>query len=51
MNLFLGSTKTNGRVQLNYVMTGGDDAGSSTPYNGLGGYTDNAILAQYQMSF
>ncbi len=51
VNLFLGSTKTNGRVQLNYVMTGGDDAGSSTPYNGLGGYTDNAILAQYQMSF
>ena len=51
VNLFLGSNKTNGRLQLNYVMTGGDDAGSSTPYNGLGGYTDSAILAQYQVSF
>lgn len=52
VNLFLGSTKTNGRVQLNYVMTGGDDAGSATPYTGIAAnYTDNAILAQYQMSF
>ena len=51
VNLFLGSTKTDGRLQINYVVTGGDDAGSSTPYNGLAGYRDNALLVQYQMSF
>jgi len=48
VNFFLGSNKTNGRLQLNYVLAGGDKAN----YNGNGGgYTDNAILAQYQVSF
>lgn len=60
VNLFLGSTKTNGRLQLNYVMTGGDDGYSTgtTPNSnvlgagdGKGVYIDNAILAQYQISF
>ena len=52
VNLFLGSTKTDGRLQLNYVVAGGDKAGSSTTYGGVSkGYMDNAILAQYQVSF
>lgn len=49
---WLGSSKTNGRLQLNYVSVGGDDASSANPYNGAGSkYTDDAILAQYQASF
>jgi len=57
-NFFLGSNKTNGRVQVNYVLVGGDDidakdgTGTSMTYNGAAkGYVDNAILTQYQMSF
>ncbi len=51
-NFFLGSSKTNGRLQVNYVMVGGDDINSSTPYSGVAeGYSDNALLTQYQMSF
>jgi len=51
-NFFLGSNKTNGRVQVNYVIVGGDDKGSTNAYNGAAkGYTDDAILAQYQVSF
>jgi len=51
-NFFLGSNKTNGRIQLNYVISGGDDAGSATPFAGTAkGYTDDAFLAQYQVSF
>ena len=51
-NFFLGSNKTNGRVQLNYVIAGGDDAGSATPFAGTAkGYIDDAFLAQYQVSF
>ena len=52
-NFFLGSTKTNGRIQLNYVLTGGDNAGSTTVYNGAAakGYLDDVFLAQYQVSF
>jgi len=51
-NFFLGSNKTNGRVQVNYVISGGDDDSSSTPYGGIAkNYTDDAILAQYQISF
>ncbi len=50
-NVFLGSNKTNGRLQLNYVLAGGDKTGT-TAYNGTAtGYTDNAILVQYQVSF
>ncbi len=51
-NFFLGSNKTNGRLQLNYVIAGGDDIGSTNAYNGAAkGYTDDAFLAQYQVSF
>lgn len=53
-NLFLGSNKTNGRLQFDYVIASGDDAGSSTSaqYNGVAkGYMDNTFLAQYQISF
>jgi len=51
-NFFLGSNKTNGRVQVNYVVVGGDDIDATNTYNGVArGYTDNAILTQYQMSF
>ncbi len=55
-NLFLGSNKTNGRLQLNYVIAGGDtSAGGDTTagtYNGKAkGYTDDAILVQYQVGF
>jgi len=51
VNLFLGSTKTDGRLQINYVSVGGDDINSATPYSGKSkGYTDDSLLAQYQMS-
>jgi len=51
-NLFLGSNKTNGRLQLNYVVVTGDDIDATTTYNGTAvGYTDSAILVQYQVSF
>ncbi len=56
-NLFLGSNKTNGRLQLNYVVASGDttNGGSDvagTAYNGVANnYTDDAILVQYQVSF
>jgi len=51
-NFFLGSNKTNGRVQVNYVIVGGDDIDSTNPYTGrAAGYSDNALLTQYQMSF
>ncbi|SFV57330.1 hypothetical protein MNB_SV-13-1338 [hydrothermal vent metagenome] len=35
------------RIQLNYVVASGD----KKEWNGLGGYKDNAILAQYQYKF
>jgi len=51
-NFFLGSNKTNGRVQVNYVVVGGDDIDATNTYNGAAkGYVDNALLTQYQMSF
>ncbi len=54
-NFFLGSNRTNGRVQVNYIVVGGDDAGSATPYTGVAGtkngYYDDVLLAQYQVSF
>jgi Gram-negative porin len=51
-NFFLGSNKTNGRLQVNYVVVGGDDIDASTPYNGVATtYMDNALLVQYQASF
>ncbi|VAW66152.1 hypothetical protein MNBD_GAMMA10-3031 [hydrothermal vent metagenome] len=56
VNFYTGSNKTNGRIQLNYVIAGGDTQnGTSNPtgtaYTGLGGFTDDAILTQYQVSF
>ena len=50
---YLGSTRTNGRLQVNFVSTGGDDAGSLVPYAGLSKnlYRDDAILVMYQASF
>ncbi len=53
-NFFLGSNKTNGRVQLNYVIASGDnDVNGTTVYNGVAakGYYDDVLLAQYQVSF
>ena len=51
-NVFLGSNKTNGRLQLNYVLVGGDKKGSANVYSGTAkGYLDSAILVQYQVSF
>ena len=53
-NFFLGSNKTNGRIQVNYVITGGDDyTKTGTNYNGAAakGYIDDVLLAQYQVSF
>ena len=52
-NIFLGSNKTNGRLQLNYVVVSGDDFYSANPYGGVAssGYSDDAILVQYQVSF
>ncbi len=58
---WLGSSKTNGRLQLNYVIAGGDTGarngatGGTTvsAYNSsvTKGYTDDAIIVQYQVSF
>ncbi len=51
-NLFLGSNKTNGRLQLNYVVTSGDDFGTTNEYAATAkGYLDSAVLVQYQVSF
>ncbi len=50
VNLFLGQTKKNGRVQLNYASVGGDEDG----YKGVAGGGNNrydAILAQVQFAF
>lgn len=52
-NTFLGVTifldsKTNGRIQLNYVTSSGDE--STFPGFG-GGFRDDAILTQYQVAF
>ncbi len=52
VNFFLGSSKTNGRLQLNYVLADGDTIGTTNAFGGTSkGYTDDAILVQYQMSF
>ncbi len=53
-NFFLGSNKTNGRIQVNYVLASGDDTewfaafGESTSSSG---YVNDALLTQYQISF
>ncbi|MEE8342897.1 MAG: porin [Gammaproteobacteria bacterium] len=48
VNVFLGSNKTNGRLQVNYVLAGGDE----TDFEGVGKtFKDDAIVVQYQASF
>ena len=39
------------KVVLNYIVASGDTAGSTNEWNGLGGYKDNAFIAQYQFKF
>ena len=39
------------KVVFNYIVAGGDTAGSTTEWNGLGGYKDDAFIAQYQFKF
>ena len=55
VNLFLGSNKTNGRLQLNYVVTSGDEddfaAAQGAGAGAFRGFTDDAFLAQYQISY
>ena len=53
LNVFAGSTKYNGRLQLNYVIVGGDDTTWTGVSSGKssGGYTDDVFLAQYQVAF
>jgi hypothetical protein len=53
-NTYLGMTwhaferdELNGRLQVNYVVAGGDKAA----YSGLRGYRDDALLAQFQFLF
>jgi len=48
MNFFFGSKAMNGRLQVNYVIAGGDTGGV---YKGQRGYKDDAFLLQYQISF
>ena len=49
---YLGSTRTNGRLQVNFVSTGGDD-GATGAWGGTikNRYLDDAILVMYQASF
>lgn len=39
------------KVVLNYIIAGGDTAGSTNVWNGNGGYKDDAFIAQYQFKF
>ena len=39
------------KVVFNYIVASGDTAGSTTEWNGLGGYKDDAFIAQYQFKF
>ena len=55
-NFFLGGNRTNGRIQVNYVVASGDTWDSDTQSSTYGGkatkgYEDDALLAQYQVSF
>ncbi|MEC4684175.1 MAG: porin [Nitrospirota bacterium] len=48
LNVYLNPAKKyNSRIQLNYVLASGD----TDTWAGLGGYKDDAILAQYQVAF
>jgi len=48
VTVFLLKSETNGRIQLNYVTTNGDE--KTFPGFG-GGFRDDAILGQYQIAF
>ncbi len=59
-NFYLGSNKTNGRIQVNYVIAGGDNSRTGdTQYPSTGdgsaaakgAFFDDVLLAQYQVSF
>ncbi|MCJ7766101.1 MAG: hypothetical protein MUP09_09215, partial [Thiovulaceae bacterium] len=39
------------KVVLNYIVASGDTGTGTDAWNGLGGYTDNAFIAQYQFKF
>jgi len=39
------------KVVFNYIVATGDTTGSSTVWNGNGGYKDDAFIAQYQFKF
>lgn len=46
------ATKYNARVQVNYVITTGDDGFTGTTYDGVtGGYKDDVLLLQFQVGF
>ncbi len=49
LNVYAGSSKYNGRLQLDYVIAGGD----KSTWNGVAGaaYTADALLVQYQVAF
>ncbi len=48
LNIYLlPKKKESARIQLNYVFTGGDEWN----WAGTGGYKDNVLLAQFQVSF
>lgn len=53
LNVWLGHSKHNGRLQLNYVIASGDTNTWSGVSSGKssGGYTENIFLAQYQVAF
>jgi len=44
-------TRNQHKVVLNYIVASGDTAGSTNVWNGLGGYKDDAFIAQYQFKF
>jgi len=39
------------KVVLNYIVASGDTADATNPWNGLGGYKNDAFIAQYQFKF
>jgi hypothetical protein len=57
MNLFIGplgnnpSSRQAHRVQINYVVVGGDDGDATVPFNGLAGLTCNGWVVQWQRIF
>jgi hypothetical protein len=39
------------KIVFNYIVASGDTTGSANEWNGLGGYKDDAFIAQYQFKF